>query len=36
METMYLLSNSHNAAHLMRGIEAHKKGQTETHDLLDA
>lgn len=35
METLHLLSNPHNASHLMRGIEAHKKGKTETHKLLD-
>lgn len=36
METMHLLSTPANAAHLMRGIEAHKQGLTEQHDLIDA
>lgn len=36
METMHLLSTPANAAHLMRGIEAHQTGLTEQHDLIDA
>lgn len=35
-ETMHLLSTPANAAHLMRGIAAHKKGLTEIHNLIDA
>ena len=35
METMHLLSSPANAEHLVRGIEAHKAGLLEQHDLID-
>lgn len=35
METLYLLSNPHNAQHLLRGIEAVQKQKLIQKDLID-
>ncbi len=34
-ETLYLMSSPANAAHLLRGIEAVKRGEVEHHELID-
>lgn len=36
METVHLLKNPANAAHLERSIKQYRAGQTEKHDLVDA
>lgn len=36
METMHLLSTPANAAHLVKSIAQHRKGQAKKHKLIDA